>query len=360
MSLITDLLAKVKKQEPRRDIPPILKDEVLQSKSERRSRRWLTGILVLAGVLIAAGFGVIYVVESMKGPSLLVSTPSKGAPPGQSAPQATAPALPPQVDTGTSASSSGDLKVTERAAPPELKKDASIPSRDKKAVQKYTHKSPPHASGRVQEMRREKTVAGEHAALEKTPGSMTRQERDMNLYMARTYETQKNYRQALMHYRRVLAVEPNNYVVMNNIASMLIYLGSCEEAIGYAQKALDVKRSYVFSLINLGISYGCLGKQSESESYFRRALAIEPSNHHALLNLGLLYEKQNAFDSADRYYRRLSEGENIQGYLGLARIAEKQRKIDDAVRFYKMAISMENIDPHTAAMVNERLIQLTK
>lgn len=329
MSLITDLLAKVKKQEPRRDIPPILKDEVLQSKSERRSRRWLTGILVLTGVLIAAGFGLIYVVESMKGPSLLVSAPPQGAPPVQSAPQATAPAPPPQADTGTSA-------------------------------KKYAHKSLPHASDRVQEMRREKTVAGEHAALEKPTGSMTRQERDMNLYMARTYETQKNYRQALMHYRRVLAVEPNNYVVMNNIASMLIYLGSCEEAIGYAQKALDVKRSYVFSLINLGISYGCLGKKSESESYFRRALAIEPSNHHALLNLGLLYEKQNAFDSADRYYRRLSEGENIQGYLGLARIAEKQRKIDDAVRFYKVAISMENIDPHTAAMVNERLIQLTK
>jgi Tfp pilus assembly protein PilF len=360
MSLITDLLAKVKKQEPRRDIPPILKDEVLQSKSERRSRRWLIGILVLAVVLIAGGFGVIYVVESMKGPSLLVSVPSKGALPVQLAPQATAPAPPPQVDTGTSASSSGDLKVREQAAPPEQKKVASIPSREKKAVQKYAHKSPPHASGRVQEMRREKTVAGEHAVLEKTSGSMTRQEKDMNLYMARTYETQKNYRLALMHYRKVLAVEQNNYVVMNNIASMLIYLGSCEEALGYAQKALNVRRGYVFSLINLGISYGCLGKHYESESYFRRSLAIEPSNHHALLNLGLLYEKQNAFDSADRYYRRLSEGENIQGYLGLARIAEKQRKIDDAVRFYKMAISMENIDPHTAAMVNERLIQLTK
>ena len=360
MSLISDLLAKVKKQEQRRDIPPILKDEVLQSKSERHTRRRLMGVLVLALVLITAGFGVIYVVESMKGPSLLVSAPATGTPPLQTTPQLTAPAPPPQVDTGTSTSPSGDLKVRERAAPPEQKKDSSIPSREKKALQKYAHKSAPHASGRVQEMKREKTVAGDHAALEKTPGSMTRQDRDMNLYTARTYETQKNYRQALMHYRKVLAMEPNNYVVMNNIASMLIYLGSCEEAIGYAQKALNVRRGYVFSLINLGISYGCLGKNSESESYFRRALAIEPSNHHALLNLGLLYEKQNAFDNADRYYRRLSEGENIQGYLGLARIAEKQKKIDDAVRFYRMAISMENIDPQTATMVNERLIQLTK
>jgi Flp pilus assembly protein TadD len=360
MSLITDLLAKVKKQEPRRDVPPILKDEVLQSKSERHTRRRLMGFLVLALILIAAGFGVIYVVESMKGPSLLVSAPATGTPPLQTTPQLTAPAPPPQVDTGTSTSPSGDLKVIAQAAPPEQKKDSSIPSREKKAIQKYAHKSAPEASGRVQEMKREKAVAVDHAEPANTSGSMTRQDKDMNLYMARTYEVQKNYRQALMHYRKVLAKEPNNYVVMNNIASMLIYLGSYEEAIGHAQKALNVRRGYVFSLINLGISYGCLGKHSESESYFGKALAVEPTNHHALLNLGLLYEKQNAFEQAARYYRRLSEGENVQGYLGLARIAEKQNKIVDAVRFYRMAISMENIDPHTATMVNERLIQLTK
>ena len=182
----------------------------------------------------------------------------------------------------------------------------------------------------------------------------------MNLYMARTYEMQKNYQQALIHYKKVLAMEPNNYVLMNNIASMLIHLDSCEVAIGHAQKALNIRTSYVPSLINIGIGYGCLGKHSESESYFQKALAVEPTNHHALLNLGLLYEKQGAFDNANRCFRRLAEGEDIQGYLGLARIAEKQKKIDDAVRFYRMALSMENINPHTANMVNERLVQLTK
>jgi len=360
MSLITDLLSKVKKQEPRRDIPPILKDEVLQAKAERHTRRRVMIVLILTLVLVAAAFGVIYIVESMKGPSLIARTPATVTPTAQSAPKATAQVTSPQTDIGTSAPSSGDIKIGQQAATPGQKKDSSKPSRGERVIRKYAHKSSPIVSGRLQEMRQEKAVAGEHAELDKTSGSMTRQERDMSLYMARTYEMQKNYRQALIHYKKVLTMEPNNYVVMNNVASMLIYLGSYEEAIKHAQSALNVRRSYVFSLINIGISYGCLGKHSESESYFQKALVIEPTNHHALLNLGLLYEKQGAFDNAERQFRKLAEGENIQGYLGLARIAEKQKKVDEAIRFYRMAISMENIDPQTFSIINDRLILLSR
>jgi Tfp pilus assembly protein PilF len=360
MSLITDLLSKVKKQEPRRDIPPILKDNVLQLQAERRMRRKLMSVLILTLVLVAAGVGVIYMVESMKGPSLIARTPATGTPPVQSVPQTAAPAPSPQAYAGTPLFTSGDIKVREQAVAPEQKKDLSKPSRGKKGGREFAHKSTPKVLDRVQEMKQEKAVSREHAELDKTSGSMTRQEKDTSLYLARTYEAQKNYRQALIQYKKVLAMEPNNFVVMNNVASMLIYLGSYEEAIQYAQKALNLRRGHVFSLINLGISYSCLGKHSESESYFRKVLGIEPSNQYALLNLGLLYEKQSAFESAERYYRKLSEGENIQGCLGMARIAEKQNKVDEAIRFYRMAISMENIDPQTSNMVNERLIRLTK
>jgi tetratricopeptide (TPR) repeat protein len=317
-------------------------------------------VLFFTLVFVAAGFGVIYIVESKKGTSLLVSSPTTGTPLVQSIPKLTAPTPSPQADAGTSTSSSGDIKIREHAVTPEQKRDTLKPVREKKAVRKYAQKSAPHASSRVQEIKSKKAGARGHADSDRTSGGMTRQDKDMNLYMARTYEMQKNYQQALIHYKKVLAMEPNNYVLMNNIASMLIHLGSYEEAIGNAQKALNVRKSYVPSLINIGVGYGCLGKHSESESYFQKVLAVEPTHHHALLNLGLLYEKQGAFDNANRCFRRLAEGEDIQGYLGLARIAEKQKKIDDAVRFYRMALSMENINPHTANMVNERLVQLTK
>ncbi len=360
MSLITDLLSKVKKQEPRRDIPPILKDEVLQSKADRRSRIRLMIILILAFLLIAAGFGVLYVVDSMQGPSLLARSPATDTPPVQSARTPMAPPPSPQADTGISASASGDAKEAERAVTPVREKDFSIPSRGKTGMKKYAGGIAQEGAGRARSMKQVKAVAGEQIEVDTNSGTMTRQDKDMSLYMARTYEAQKNYRQALLHYKKVLAMEPNNYVVMNNVASMLIYLGSYEEAIRHAQKALTIRRGYVFSLINIGISYGYLGKQSESESHFRKALMIEPSNRFALLNLGLLYEKQEAFNKADQYFRKLSEAGDAQGYLGLARSAEKQKKVEEAIRYYKMALSMENVDSHTSSMVNERLLKLSK
>jgi len=147
---------------------------------------------------------------------------------------------------------------------------------------------------------------------------------------------------------------------MNNISSMLIHLGSYEESIQYAQRALNIRKDYVPSLVNMGIDYSCLGKTSESESYFRRALTIEPANRYALLNLALQYEKQSAFDKADQYYARLSQEGDVQGYLGSARIAEKQNRIADAIHFYRMVKSADNADPQAANTASDRLMRLTR
>lgn len=361
MSLISDLLSKVKKQEPRRDVPPILKDEVLQSAAGRRTRKRLTIALVCAIVLVAAGFGVLTIVESLKGPSLLVRAPVTTPPAVQSVPPTTMSVTPPQAEIRTSAAAPAGINASENAIKSERGKDSAQHIRQKKVTtKKYAEPIKPEAKSKLRGMKQEVTAAGENTEMDKASGSTTRQDKDINLYMARTYEAQRNYGQAIAHYKRALSIEPKNYVIMNNIAGMLIYMGSYKEAIQYAEKALNIRKNYVSSLINIGIGYGYLGNNSESEGYFRKALTIEPSNRHAILNLGLLYEKQGTFDMAGHYYQKLSEAGDAQGYLGLARIAEKQEKVAEAIRFYRMALSMENIDPHTSNMINERLIRLTK
>ncbi len=171
---------------------------------------------------------------------------------------------------------------------------------------------------------------------------------------------QGKYSKALSNYKKVLTIEPNNYIVMNNISSMLIYLRSYDEAILYAQKALNIKKDYPSPLINIGIGYGCLGKVSESERYFQRALAIEPSNHNALLNLGILYEKQNSLEKANEYFVKLSDVGDVQGYLGRARIAEKRKRIADAIHYYRLVVSTDAGDSQISDTARERLLQLTK
>jgi tetratricopeptide (TPR) repeat protein len=317
--------------------------------------------LVLVFAFVAAGFCAIYLIDLMKEPSLVALTPVASPTAIQPSPQTVTPQPAQQSEVRTPLSTAGDQKTMETAIAPERGKDSLTHSREKKLTTRgYAKSIKPEARNRLKEMRQDKASGVGPIGSEKETKIFSRDDRDAALYMARTYEMQKKYHQALSRYKEVLEMEPNNYTVMNNISSMLIYLGSYEEAIRYAQKALNVRKDYVPPLVNIGIGYGQLGKYSESESYFLKALRIEQANQYALLNVGLLYEKQGAFDKANQYFVKLSEAGDAQGYLGLARLAEKQRRVADAIRFYKTAVSMGNIDPQISNTVNDRLMQLTK
>lgn len=361
MSLITDLLSKVKQHEPKRDVPPILKDTVVQSTTERRTRKKVTIALLLTFVFVAVGFGAIYLIDFVKEPSSVALVPDVATTAIQPSPHTAIHQPPLKTEVSTPALTAGDQKTIETAVTSERKMDSSVHSSGKKIItKKYAKSIIPEARGRLEEVQREKASRVGSVASEKESKRFSKDDKDAALYMARTYEMQKKYRQALSQYKEVLEMEPTNYVVMNNVSSMLIYLGSYEEAIRYAQKALNVRKDYGPSLVNIGIGYGQLGKYSESESYFLRALTVEQANQYALLNIGLLFEKQGAFDKANQYFVKLSEAGDVQGYLGLARLAEKQNRVADAIRFYKMAVSMDSADPQISNTVNERLMQLTK
>ena len=361
MSLITDLLSKVKQREPKRDIPPILKDTVVQSAAARRTRKMLVIVLMAAVTFVAVGLGAVYLIDLLREPSLIARAPDVATTAVQPVPQNTAMQTPTPSEGGTSTVVNEDKKITETVVTPERKKDlAAHPPEKKIKTKKYARSMVPEAKGPIKEMKQEKASDTKLVETEKEVKKFSKEDREVALYTARTYEMQKKYRQALSQYREVLEMEPANYVVMNNISSMLIYLGSYEQATRYAQDALNIRKDYVPSLINMGIGYGQLGRYSESESYFLRALKVEQTNQYALLNIGLFYEKQGAFDRANKYFMRLSETGDAQGYLGLARLAEKQNRVGDAVRFYKAAASMENVDPQISNTANERLMQLTQ
>jgi tetratricopeptide (TPR) repeat protein len=361
MSLITDLLSRVKQREPRRDIPPILKDAVFKSTTERQTRKRLATVLLITLVFIGAGFGAVYLMEYLKEPPSALRAPVATTPAFEPASQLASPALQAKPKVEEIAAASKAQNVTETAVRPERGKDSPIHPRRKKVIaKKYVEGIGREANGSMNEMRREKASGAELPESTKPARGLIRDDKDFALYTARTYEMQKKYHQAVSHYKDVLAMEPNNYVVMNNISSMLIHLGSYEESMRYAQRALNIRKEYVPSLVNMGIDYSCLGKTSESESYFRRALTIEPANRYALLNLALLYEKQSAFDKADQYYTRLSQEGDAQGYLGSARIAEKQNRIADAIHFYRMVKSTDTADTQASNTANDRLMRLTK
>ena len=184
-------------------------------------------------------------------------------------------------------------------------------------------------------------------------------DKDSLLYSARAYESKKDYYQALLNYKKALELDPQNYIIMNNISSVLIHMENFSDALRYLENVLNIKRDYVPSLINLGISYIRLGNSVEGESYLLKALSVEPSNKNAMFNIAIFYERQGDNDEAYNYFYKLFEMGEIQGRLGTARIAEKQGNISLAVRVYKEILSMGGVDTQIKKLANERLVYLS-
>lgn len=362
MSLITDLLSKIKQDQSKRDVPPILRDAVVESNSQKRVQKRLALALVIVLAFVAVGIGAIYLMDYLKEPSLIASIPDKKVPVNQPPPQVSAPLQKSQPEVKTHEAHLGDQKETETVVAHGRAKDSTTPPHGTKSTKtRYAYRVKPKVSGTAGELQqREAESAAERHERQENVEKISRYDKDFYLYGARTYEMQGKYSHALSNYKKVLTIEPNNYIVMNNISSMLIYLHSYEEAIRYARKALNIKKDYPSPLINIGIGYGYLGKVSESERYFQRALAIEPINHNALLNLGILYEKQNSLNKANECFIKLSDTGDVQGYLGRARIAEKQKKTADAISYYRMVLSTDSGDSQISNTARERLLQLTQ
>lgn len=346
MSLLADLLSKIKPRSYKEgDVPPGLKRTVSDSSHKEMLRRRIVILSSLLILAIVAGVVTVYVMD------MFLNKPSVRKQAGRH--EQVAQVVKPEIKAETE-------KVQEPAQKSEpavsQKVTAEPMPKPKKGVQKKP--APEKRIKKAIPPRLKDSQKAEPNTHEEPPAVVNDSQRDMYIYTARTFDSRKDYSQALFNYKKALESDTNNYIIMSNISSVLLHLESYEEAIRYAMNALNIKKDYVPSLINLGIASIRLNNLSEGESYLLKALSIEPANRHVLFNTGLLFEKRGDNDKANEYFLRLSEKDDINGYLGAARIAEKQGRASDAVRIYKEIFSMNNVSLDIRKLANDRLIQL--
>jgi len=344
VSLLADILSKVKQQEKQGKIPPNLAQIILESKKTRRTQKRLVVLSVGFVLLVAIGFGALYVIDVyLKVPSLLVDTPKKQLP---ATVEKTSVTPPPQSETRTEVKQLMQETQTE----PQIRTKIPLPKTVKQAGRQ--------TAGKGTEKKQETVVVAQEIQQPRTisvPTQEERNNRDVYIYSAKTFENNKDYQQAILQYQKALRIDPSSYLILNNLASVYLKAGSFEESMVYAKRALEIKKNYVPALINLGIAYIQGGQTKEGEEYLLKAMVVEPSNRHVLLNLALLYEKLRIYEKANSFFHRLSKIGDIEGLLGMARIFEKQGKREEAEGVYRQILSMNNLGQDTKKLVNERL-----
>jgi Tfp pilus assembly protein PilF len=371
LSLLADLLSKIKHKEQQSAIPPNLAQIVQHGSGKQKEETRIKVILLVALLLVVCGFGTIYLTNKyLKSVSPALVNNRVQNPENIQAVEA-----PVAEEKASPAKATTVVQLTRASQPVKVgpvkemkeEKTALNPSPALKEIPKREDKKPfPPTDAARNRQPGDNTATTTVATIKDTPQSeksrkisdldeTSKNEKDVALYTARTYEQNNNYGQAITHYKKALEKDTRNYLIMNNLANVLIKTGSYKKSIQYSMDALTVQKNYVPSLVNLGVANIQIGNMAEGEMYLLKAKSIEPSNKMMLFNLGLLYENTSNYRESLAVFQRLADMKDTGGYLGLARIFEKQGNRVEAEKKYREILSMDNIDPAVRQLASERL-----
>ncbi|MDI6890540.1 MAG: hypothetical protein QMC83_06330 [Thermodesulfovibrionales bacterium] len=316
MSILADILSKIKHPEPRRDIPPGLRSTVSALRKKELNKRRVIILLIFAAIALSSGSVTVYLMQTFLPRTNGLTPVVRGLP-------------------GERLKSAGESREIARSKGPTAVEQTSKP-RTFEIEPHITIKQPEYKPEyKREEIKRKPTVRPESIAQKEKPKVeekgvkeqpdvssevRTSETKDLYLYMGGNYEKKGDYYNAISSYKKVLDIEPKNYRVMNKIAYILIQIASNEEALKYLENALSIKHDHVPALINTGIVYAKAEKFSDAEKHLLKALSLEEANQPALFNIATLYEKQGKYDLARQHYLKLKNLGNDQGRLGIERI----------------------------------------
>ena len=172
-------------------------------------------------------------------------------------------------------------------------------------------------------------------ALEKASMLATKKEDKANVLFQQgsLAEQQKHIDQAEQDFRKVLTLEPDNAITLNNLGFMLAdKTNRYADALKYIRKAVDLEPMNGAYLDSLGWVYFKLGDYEPAEEYLRKAVertATDPTVHD---HLGDLYEKTGRVRlAASQWETSLQEfSKSAPADVDSAEVAKVQKKLESA------------------------------
>ena len=113
---------------------------------------------------------------------------------------------------------------------------------------------------------------------------------------------------AQKYLRQAISTEPdnpNNSLLLSNIATMQRFQGQYAEAIRNYTMALDMTPQAVTLLLNRAALYTTIDSLSLAEADFKRVCDLDPTNTEARYSLGMLAVKKQDFKQAENYFNQI-------------------------------------------------------
>jgi tetratricopeptide (TPR) repeat protein len=160
----------------------------------------------------------------------------------------------------------------------------------------------------------------------------------------------KYWKDSMSLFEHSLRVTENNYLMIDNYASILVEQGRLDEAIGWCKESLRIYPDSAVGHNNLGGALLQAGRVQQAIDCFRSAIKCDPDFLQANINLADSLEKQGNFEEAVSYFKQAIRiaPDNAQAFLGLAITLTKLQKFDQAIEPFDKAIKLEpdNISAH--------------
>ena len=100
--------------------------------------------------------------------------------------------------------------------------------------------------------------------------------------------------EAIVHLRKTTELNPQTAECHYNLANALAKLGQFDEMVAEYRKAMEIKPDFADAHNNLGIALGKCGRFDEATAHFQRALKLKPDYTDARNNLDLARSQREA------------------------------------------------------------------
>jgi tetratricopeptide (TPR) repeat protein len=213
------------------------------------------------------------------------------------------------------------------------------------ATQAYRHLAPLEAQA-LKAQQDGDTETAERLALdvlELAPGRVGALE---VLYQIRRAAGPQSAAEALV--RRMVALEPNHFWAVNQLALLLLGKGDIAGAEQYARHAVRIAPDQAQAHYLMGMALTEAYRPAVAEYHYHRALALAGARDPVVLaNFALCLKTQGKMDQARALYQEslAAAPDALHTLLGLARLEEADRKLDAAMALLDRAAALNPGNP---------------